>query len=78
MIVQNKKKTDKIKKLPIKGKTLMVKKKKVIRRKSFNPCYRGVGQNGTATKRHGRQIDKMRHFGIATKCLSFTFFLFLY
>ena len=23
----------------------------------------GAGQNGTATKRHGRQIDAVRHFG---------------
>ena len=41
---------------------------------------RGTGQNDTATKWHGRQIDTEGllgtegHFGTTTKCLSFNFF----
>ena len=41
MIVQNKKKTDKIKKLPIKGKTLMVKKRKLFEEKVLT---RAIGE----------------------------------
>ena len=28
-----------------------------------NQQIEGAGQNGTATKWHGRQIDTVRHFG---------------